>query len=48
MLGLFQPNNHDYAYKILKAISGEQYGERDYAAWRAWMGRVTKDEPTAD
>jgi len=47
MLGLFQPNNHDYAYMILKAISGKQYGERDYAAWRAWMGRVTKDEPTA-
>lgn len=37
MLELAQPNNHDYAYKILTAISGERFGERDYAAWRAWL-----------
>jgi hypothetical protein len=30
-------NNHDFAYSILKAISGEAYGERDAAAWQAWL-----------
>ncbi|MEM1256395.1 MAG: HEAT repeat domain-containing protein [Cyanobacteria bacterium P01_H01_bin.21] len=36
MLKLQQPNNHDPAYATLKAISGEQYGSRDYAAWEQW------------
>lgn len=36
MLKLEQPNNHDPAYKILTILSGEQYGERDYAAWERW------------
>lgn len=39
ILELLQPNNHDYAYSILKKISGEDFGERDYAAWRAWLER---------
>lgn len=38
MLRLRQPNNHDYAYRILKAISGQQFGERDYQAWETWLG----------
>lgn len=38
MLALAQPNNHDYAYKILTQISGERFGERDDAAWRRWLG----------
>ena len=38
MLRLGQPNNHDYAYRILKAISGQQFGERDYQAWETWLG----------
>ncbi len=37
MLRLQQPNNHDFAYSILKAISGEDLGERDHAAWEAWL-----------
>jgi hypothetical protein len=39
MLQLSQPNNHDFAYEILKAVSGESYGERDHAAWKAWLRR---------
>lgn len=37
MLRLEQPNNHDFAYDILKAISGKRFGERDHAAWQAWF-----------
>ncbi len=36
MLRLAQPNNHDFAYKILQAISGQRFGEHDFAAWDAW------------
>ena len=37
MLRLRQPNNHDFAYKILKSVSGKEFGERDYASWQAWL-----------
>jgi len=37
MLKLQQPNNHDPAYAILKNISGESFGERDYGAWQDWL-----------
>jgi hypothetical protein len=37
MLALKQPNNHDYAYKILKDLSGRDLGEHDVDAWRAWL-----------
>ena len=37
MLRLRQPNNHDFAFRILEAVSGEHYDERDYAAWDAWL-----------
>ncbi len=40
MLRLQQPNNHDFAYSILKRISGQSFGERDYAAWEAWLSTV--------
>ena len=36
LLRLEQPNNHDPAYRILVAVSGEHFGERDYAAWQRW------------
>lgn len=36
MLRLEQPNNHEPAYQILTKISGETFGERDYAAWERW------------
>lgn len=37
MLKLQQPNNHDPAYAILKNISGQNFGERDYEAWEKWL-----------
>lgn len=42
MLRLQQPNNHDFAYSILKAISGNDFGERDDAAWEAWLSTVPR------
>ena len=36
LLRLEKPNNHDPAYEILKQVSGEAFGERDYAAWERW------------
>ncbi len=37
MLRLRQPNNHDFAYRILKAASGVDLGEHEPAAWQAWL-----------
>jgi hypothetical protein len=37
LLALEQPNNHDFAYKVLKKVSGKDLGERDYEAWRTWL-----------
>lgn len=37
LLRLQQPNNHDFAWRVLKAISGQDLGERDYEAWAAWL-----------
>ncbi|MDC3959863.1 HEAT repeat domain-containing protein [Polyangium jinanense] len=37
LLELEQPNNHDFAYKILKKVSGKDFGGRDDAAWRKWL-----------
>lgn len=37
MLALRQPNNHDFAYTILKQLSGRDLGERAIDAWRAWL-----------
>ena len=31
-----KPNNHDPAYQILTQVSGETFGDRDYAAWERW------------
>jgi hypothetical protein len=36
LLRQLKPNNHDPAYQILQLVSGESYGDRDYAAWEAW------------
>jgi hypothetical protein len=36
LLRLETPNNHDPAYEILRRVSGETYGDRDYAAWEHW------------
>tara|TARA_R110002096_G_scaffold77896_3_gene183196 strand:+ start:26032 stop:27084 length:1053 start_codon:yes stop_codon:yes gene_type:complete len=48
ILRLRQPNNHDYAYVILKNISGENFGERAYDRWTKWMrsqGTAKHSEP---
>jgi hypothetical protein len=37
LLALEQPNNHDFAYQILKDVSGRDFGERDIAAWQQWL-----------
>ncbi len=37
-LKLFQPDLHGTAYWTLVVISGQHYGERDYAAWSKWLG----------
>jgi hypothetical protein len=37
ILKLLQPNNHDYAYSILRKISGKDFGERNYKAWEQWL-----------
>jgi hypothetical protein len=36
LLRLEQPTNHDPAYELLTILSGETFGERDYAAWERW------------
>jgi hypothetical protein len=38
LLALEQPDNHDFAYQILKQVSGQDLGERDIAAWQHWLG----------
>lgn len=37
LLKLRQPNNHDYAYQILKVLSHKNYGENDYENWSKWI-----------
>ncbi len=37
ILRLEQPNNHDFAYRILRQISGEAFGDRDYEDWERWL-----------
>ena len=36
LLRLRQVNNHDPAYQILKKVSGQTFGDRDYQAWDRW------------
>lgn len=37
LLKLQQPNNHDFAYQILKEISHQNYSEHDYQSWERWI-----------
>jgi hypothetical protein len=37
LLKLNQPNNHDFAYRILKEISNKNYSDRDYQSWQKWV-----------
>ena len=36
LLKLGKANNHDPAYELLKTVSGESFGDRDYTAWERW------------
>jgi hypothetical protein len=40
LLRLDKPNTHDPAYRILTTVSGEDFAERDYASWQAWVARA--------
>ncbi len=37
LLRLEQPNNHDWAYLILKKISGKDFGSTNVTAWSKWV-----------
>ncbi|KTD37575.1 hypothetical protein Lmor_0438 [Legionella moravica] len=37
LLKLKQPNNHDYAFLILKEISHQNYSEHDFQRWQQWI-----------
>lgn len=42
ILRLTQPNNHDFAYQILRTVSGKDFDERDYAAWERWVEEASR------
>lgn len=37
LLALKQPNNHEFAYIILKEISQKDLGEKNISAWKQWL-----------
>lgn len=37
LLKLNQPNNHEFAYRILQVLSSKNYSERDYKNWKKWL-----------
>ena len=37
LIRLQQPNNHDWAYLILKQISGKDFGSTNLTAWKKWV-----------
>lgn len=37
LLKLKQPNNHGFAFEILKVISQQSYQEQDYSSWEKWI-----------
>ena len=46
VLKLKQPNNHDFAYRIIKKLSGQDFGEYNIAAWNAWWINAQKNRVT--
>jgi hypothetical protein len=40
-LKTLQPDVHDLAYDILKQISGQKFGDRNYTAWQNWFDAKT-------
>jgi hypothetical protein len=41
-LRLEQPINHEPAYELLKLVSGESFGDRDYKAWQTWVAQASR------
>ena len=37
LLQLKQPNNHEYAYKLLMKISGKNYDSHHQSSWKKWI-----------
>lgn len=37
LLNLYQPNNHDLAYTVLKKVSDKHYAARDIKGWSDWL-----------
>lgn len=37
LLHLTQPDNHDFAYALLKKMSKQDFGERYYSQWQSWL-----------
>lgn len=42
LLRLKQPNNHDFAYIILKKISNQDFGDTNIEAWEEWFKSAKK------
>lgn len=42
LLKLKQPNNHDWAYQILKKMSGKDFGSTNVVAWTKWVTSAQK------
>lgn len=45
LLRLNQPNNHDFAYRILKVISNKNYSDHDYRSWQNWVDSKKNNVP---
>lgn len=45
-LRLEQPINHEPALELLRDISGENIGARDYAAWDRWYAQRSRQDTT--
>ena len=41
ILSLQQPNNHDWAYLILKKVSNKDFGTTNLSAWRTWLSSAS-------
>ncbi len=46
LLRMGSPINHEPAYDILRELSDEDFGPRDYAAWESWVhAELAENEP---
>lgn len=40
ILAMKQPNQQEFAYMIMKELSGQDFGEHNLRAWQAWMKKA--------